>query len=424
MISGLGLVCPLGHSAWQTFRALLNGATIADRAANLPDELDPVELVRAAGCVSIAQHTSEDPTVELAERAARESLADAAVDPSGLEAVIGASKGAVCAATSALTLGLPGDMRRRLFPGVLNRQPAADAELAVALGPQGYLSHHLKRRLRLGQVRNVVAACASSLSALHHAHTRMLRSGAGDPCLVVSSEAALLPAFIHSYRRLGVLPPMRRDLYCGRPLDGRRCGFMLAEMGAAVVLEAVNDLREGQIELVDTAVAAEGFDLVRSPPTLHALSHVAEQLFRNRRIDLIHPHATGTIEHDPAEVAAYTGPLRSSCCATPPDLYAVKGALGHGLGTGGLVSLVIAVLCARTARRPPMPWLDKPIEGGNAGVAIRKGEGQKVPRQGLGYGGTPTGSGQAPARRGGGECHAVFAAGFGGHVAGAVIRRV
>ena len=406
VITGVGLVSPLGHAAWETFRALLAGATIADRRAAVPATTDPVDFVRAVGCVSIAQHTATDPTVDLAERAAREALHEAAADPAEMDCVIGASKGAVQALTSAL--GGPHDLgqRRRLIPGIAPAAPA-DAQLAVALGPQGYLSYHLKKRLGCNGVRSVVAACASSLTALHQARLALLHSPRPTArTIVVTAEAALLPAFIYSYRRLGVLAPLTAQQYCGRPLDQARNGFMLSEVGAAVVLEKTSRVRPGQLELVDTAIATEAHDLIRPAPNMAALTAVARQVMADRPVDLIHAHATGTVEQDPAELLAYQKAIGSThlTSARPVDLYAVKGALGHGLGASGLVSLVIACLSARTNRRPPMPWLTNPVEmsAGNLRVS------------GLPQPGVETRLAN----------QAVFAAGFGGHVAAALIRRV
>ena len=141
--------------------------------------------------------------------------------------------------------------------------PLPDAPLCVALGPHGYLAHHLRRRLRLGRVHNVVAACASSLTALHQARQAMLRDPDLRSVLVATCEASLLPMFIRSYRRLGVLPPLTRDGYRGSPLDRGRCGFMLAEQAAAVLLERVAHPQAGQVELLDTAIKFEAYDLVR-----------------------------------------------------------------------------------------------------------------------------------------------------------------
>ena len=82
-----------------------------------------------------------------------------------------------------------------------------------------------------------------------------------------------------------------------------------------------------------------------------------------------------------------------------PDVYACKGAIGHGLGVSGLAALVLACLCARAGRRPPMPWLTEPIDSPLA----------------------PSRDARFARNANASSTQAVFAAGFGGHVAGAVI---
>jgi len=381
-ITGFGLVTPLGLSAWETFRALLDGKVIPDRIQSLPEHIGTIETVQLAGSVRLAEHGAADPSIELAERAAREALGMAGVQPGNVTGILGASKGAMHALVDAIRK--PGDPDRfGMAPRI------TDAQRAVTLGPHGYLAEHLSRRLGLGPVRSIVAACASSLIALHHA---AMSIQPGQPVLVMTSESALLPMFISSYDRLGVLPPLNVEQYRGRPLDQNRSGFMLSEIGAAVVLEATEQApAAGSIELLETAIANDSEDLIRNTADLPALTRIATQLLQDRHVDVIHPHATGTQEHDTAELNVYE---RLGCDA---DLYAVKGAIGHGLGASGLTSLVIACLCARAGRRPPMPWIDTPIETSlpiNSAVQVR-----------------PMAT------------HAVFAAGFGGHTAGVVIQR-
>lgn len=414
VIAGLGLLTPLGHAAWPTFTALLAGRTVSDRAARLAESghaIDPVNLVRALGGVSIAQHSRADPAVELAERAAREAAFAGGVQTHQLPAYLGTSKGAVHALTRC-------GQRCLSLSGSDNRETASNADSTacdpdpLVLGPHGYLSHHLQQRLGVIPRQHIVAACASSLGALDHAARALrcgeAREGEPDHALVITAEAALLPQFVHSYRRLGVLAPLTPEQYRQRPLDGecRRQGFMLTEAGAAVVLKRLPvgaAPAPGEIELIETATAAEAHDIVRAAPGMPALRHVAERLLGAGSIDMIHPHAPGTPEHDPAELDIYREVLAGTPARTAsmsegrslPDLYACKGALGHSLGASGLVSLVLACLCLQAGQRPPMGWLDVPLEG------VRP----KARRCGR------TGT------------HAVFAAGFGGHVAGAVVQR-
>lgn len=228
---------------------------------------------------------------------------------------------------------------------------------------------------------------------------------APSTALVVTSEAALLPAFVASYRRLGVLAPMTLDGYRGRPLAADRGGFVLAEVGAAVLLRRLppgEAPRPGQVELVDTAIATEAADLIRPSRNMAALERVAHHVMGDRLIGVVHPHATGTADHDPRELAVLAAACRQP--SAPPAVYANKGALGHTLGSAGLVSLVVACLSARAGKLPPMPWLQTAQDA--------------LPDAALPISGSPR---IDPAQRDGG--HAVFAAGFGGHVAGALVKQ-
>ena len=452
-ITGFGLVTPLGLGAWQTFAALLAGRAISDRAAGLPADIAGIDLARAIGCVAAAQHAADDPAIELAERAAAEAgvgcrvsgvgseqqqavsavhpipeLPTASHDPipalnpkpetrnpkpapRPLPTFLGTSKGAFRTFDEAAAFFARHGASAMATPASRSRCEV------VALGAGEYMARQLEKRLNIHVMHHAVAACASSLVALHRARLALLhRQVEGDRALVLTADAALTPSLIHAYRRLGVLAPLTTADYACRPLDRRRQGFVLAEAGAAVLLQRVEagagsdviaSLPRDAVELIDTGEACDAFDLIRPNPQMPAVGHLAESLLTGRDIDLIHPHAPGTMDHDPAELSVYhqhaahmTAKPASGCRpkpAAPPTLncYAHKGALGHTLGASGLVSLVIACLCARAQRCPPMPWLREPIE--HAGIR----------------GATASN----PIRT-----QAIFAAGFGGHAAGAVIQ--
>ncbi len=445
-ITGLGLVSPLGHSAWATFHALLQGRTIADRAADYPADaaqIDPTSFVRALGSCSIAQHSATDPCIELAERAAREALAMARIPESdwpGVPCFMGVSKGAMVAWQRELEASQRG-------LSTTGHPVTSRGITPTTAGPVGYLVYHLRQRLNLGLVQPVMGACASSLMALHLARLALCADSPDAPrrVLVVTSEAAMLPMFVHSYKRLGVLPALRRGEYAGLPLDRQRRGFMLSELAAAVVVEVdgsgpvaewpsgpVKEKASGQVaedgsgqvakwpsdrvqgnqtkttadmaaesirpvsrwQLLSTAIAGEGYDLMQPSPNMPALCEVVRQLAQAGKVDVLHPHATGTPDNDELEMRVYQHALND---VERTRVYACKGALGHGLGAAGLVSLVLACMCGRTGRIPPMPWLTQPID---SKFNLQRNE-QTIA---------------------GVTNHAVFAAGFGGHVAGAMMR--
>ena len=405
VIAGVGLVTPLGVGAWATFRALLGGRTVSDRLSGLEEGTEAVALARAIGGVASAGHGPTDPTVELAERAGREAAGEAGVALAGLPTWVGASKGAV------------GTLAAGRWPLAVGSDASGgglqQAVEAVVHGPHGYLSHHLRRRMGIDLRGCAVAACASSLVALDQARRWLIAEPAAGgqrpaAALILTAESALTPLFIHSYRRLGVLAPLTVHDYHQRPLDERRGGFVLAAAGAAVLLRRLplgEAPRPGQVELVDTATACEAYDMIRPAPGQPALRHVAERLFHHRDIAVLHPHAPGTLEHDPGELAALAAALASSSpdprpSTQHPATYANKGTLGHSLGSSGLVSLVLAALAARVGRLPRMPWLDRPL----VDVPLPLNAAPYI---------------DADRRH---ACHAVFASGFAGHVAGAVLR--
>lgn len=390
VLAGWGLMTPLGLGAWSTFSSLLQGRTLSDRAGELPDDTAPVDLAKALGGVVCVQHGHADPAIELAERAVREAVAMASLEPAGLPLWLGTSKGAIAQVSRQLGLGRP---------------LTEDMAMCVALGPHAYMSNQLTRRLHTQAMSHHVAACSSGLVALDAARRALLHAPAeASPyALVASADAAITPALVHSYQRLGVLGTMTTKAYTQKPLDEDRQGFMLSEMGAAVLLQRIEPgqpIPAKTIELVDTATACEPYDIVRSPSEMKSLARLWQQVSAGRAVDVIHPHAPGTREHDPAELSVLLH-TPSPTGSHRPDIYAVKGAIGHSLGASGLASLVVAAMSLRSGKRPPMPWLSKPMR-------LPDGSSLQVD------------SAMRPCDRSG--THAVLAAGFGGHLAAAILQ--
>lgn len=349
VITGLGLLTPIGCSPWPTLGALRAGSTTADRLTGAPDEVDPTTLALMTGGVSAEIHVAGDPAIELALRAARQAMADAGVEPGSPQAsatglYLASSKGAI------LTLIEP-------------KLNDARAE-CLLLGPHGYLASSLQRRLSVGGVWAPVAACATSLIAMGQA-IDAVSTGRTPRALVVAVEAALHPMFVHANRNLGVLAPTSpARAHRALPLDRRRCGFTLNECAAAVMIERASDMAPQQNlwgKSLRVASATQPYDLVRAAERFTAVRRVVSAVLDNGApVALLQPHATGTIDNDERELKALAAALGDRAASTP--IYASKGAIGHGLGASGLVNVVLGCLIGRARSRPPMPWLDEPID--------------------------------------------------------------
>lgn len=320
VITGIGLVTPLGNSAAETWDALLAGRHIRDHARTTLDGTSPDRIHR------------------LASAAANEAIAEAlwrertAVEPRRTALVVGTSKGAVETWMTALPhisgAGYVPAGAPSVSCGLASIASALRATCALLDGPSVTTS----------------AACASGLHALIRA-SMMLRGGEADRVLVVAAEASVHPLFLASFDRLGVLP---REGHGCRPFDEDRAGFLMSEAAAAVCLEpAESDRLPPPYARIDRfALGGDATHMTGGDPDGGTLRNLLARVVDNRPVDLIHGHGTGTALNDPIELAAF-----DECCAgkATTSVYSHKGALGHSLGAAGLVS--VALSCMMHAKR-------------------------------------------------------------------------
>lgn len=344
-ITGIGLVTALGHTAAQTWDALLAGRAIHDHAKT--------NLEFPLGVSRVSQ---------LAIRAARE--AHGATDRSSAETalVVGTSKGPVeqwLSPPSTLS-----DVKRPDWEGL--SQVASDVARDLFIeGPRITIS----------------AACASGLLALIRG-VMLIESRQATRVLVVAAEASVHPLFVGSFRRLGVLPA--EGIGC-HPFDADRDGFLMSEAAAAVLLE--RDVAGAGTCIERFAMGADATHLTGIDPDATALRHLLTHVAAGRSVDVVHAHGTGTPLNDPVEMAAIDSCIPPS--DPPTSVYSHKGALGHSLGAAGMASVVINCLMHRSGIVPPNVRTKKPI--GSNRVRIRPEAHRRTVRRSLvlaaGFGG-------------------------------------
>jgi 3-oxoacyl-[acyl-carrier-protein] synthase II len=311
VITGIGLVTPLGATAWQTWDALLAGRCISGHAR-----------------VSL-EVPSEIPRVSsLAIRATHEAVRSGAIsDAHDAAIVMGTSKGPV---ESWLNPPSPSSDLRGPMEFGLSRVATDVAQALQIRGPRITVS----------------TACASGLHALIRG-VLMIQAGEARRVLVVAAEASVHPLFIGSFDRLGIIAD--EEVGC-RPFDQSRNGFWMSEAAAAVMLERVDSEKHG-IFIDQVAMAADATHLTRTSDEALPLRRAVEHVCDARPVDLFHAHGTGTVHNDETELAVFERLAEGA--HLPPHLYSHKGALGHSLGAAGLVSVVINVLCHRHGVVPP-----------------------------------------------------------------------
>lgn len=375
-IKGFGLITPLGLSADETWSALIDGKYIEDHGR----------------CV--IGDTREPRVIELALRAAREAIdghtrsRDISCNTSDLDtkptdgndraqSSTSASRASLASPRTALIVGTSKGTIESWMPEVTRRAPATLSDVEAGSFGLAEIASRLGRAFNMtGPRLTLSAACASSLHALIRG-VMMIRAGEVDRALIVASESSLHPLFLGSFKRLGVFPPA--GVGC-RPFDESRGGFLMSEAAAAVVLEATDaidasntsDDQSSQsvpsripnagdacttlmatVLIENIALGGDASHLTAADPQATVLKRLLTDVIQHEHVDLIHAHGTGTINNDPAELAAIESVLGETASIALPSLYSHKGALGHSLGSAGLISIVINCLAHQHAIVPP-----------------------------------------------------------------------
>lgn len=369
VISGIGLVTPLGITTRQTWDALLAGRSIDDHTKvplESAQKLPRVSLLsiraaqEAAGATALndaalvvgtskgpveswlSPHAAHIATVARSSRPCKTMLPAGSLDPHNLHRL-----------NVVRTGGTPVPPASIAHDPISAPSRLSDVAGTVRLG-LGTVASDVARELGIGGPRlTVSAACASGLHALIRG-AMLIQSGQFRRVLVVASEASVHPLFLASFARLGVLPPI--GFGC-RPFDWSRAGFVMSEAAAAVLLGAAEPGLGVAVERF--AIGADATHLTGIDAEARSLRHVLRSTLDGSPVDLVHAHGTGTLLNDHIELAAIEDSIAAS---ERPVLYSHKGALGHSLGAAGLVSVVLNVVAHRTGCIPPNVRTNNPIQ--------------------------------------------------------------
>ncbi len=318
VITGVGLVTPLGRSAAATWTALLEGRHTPDHAR--------LTTVGPAGLSRVSALAVEAGRAALAE-AEWSSDADLAVVACTSKGPVEDWMRPVDGTSDNVGRGVAPQIARHGY-GMSTVAAAVSEQLGLGSGPR----------------LTVSAACAGGLQALIRA-CLLLCAGEADRVLVVAAEASVHPMFLASFGRLGVLPRVGETC---RPFDLDRRGFFMSEAAAAVCLERPPAVG---VAVGPFGLGGDASHLTGSDPTGQTLRRLIAHTTAGLAVDLVHAHGTGTVLNDAAELAALNAGLPNG--GDGSALYSHKAAVGHTLGASGLVAVVLSVLAHRSCVVPP-----------------------------------------------------------------------
>jgi len=369
VITGLGLLTPVGEGLDATWEALVAGKSGAapirgfdasTQATTFACQLDGFDPGRFIG-PRLAR--TLDPFVQYALAASALALEDAGIaaeQPNEQQAerfgvYVGSGLGGVQAiddACQALSTHGP----RRVSPYFV---PAAIINLAAG---QIAIRHGLR-----GPNLAPVSACASGAHAIGEAF-HVIRRGDADAMLAGAAEAAVTPLGLAGFGAMKALSRRNGEPErASRPFDRERDGFVLAEGAGIIVLEAAEraEQRGARIyaELRGYGLNADAHHITQPRPggegAARCIAHaLASAGLSAADVDHVNAHGTGTGYNDVCETQAIKSALGPR--AREITITANKSMIGHLLGASGSVEVALTALTLARGVVPPTINLDNP----------------------------------------------------------------
>lgn len=377
VVTGLGLVTPLGCGVEISWRRLLAGESGIRRiehfdTSDLPSKIaglvptgDGPGAFRATDYLEPKDLRKNDLFIVYGVAAAKEALLDSGWQPQSeaererAGVLIGSGIGGLkTIAETAVELETKGP--RRVSPFFI------PASLINLLSGQVSIRFGLK-----GPNHAVVTACSTGAHAIGDA-ARLIALGDADLMVAGGSEAAVCRLGIAGFAAARALSTNFNDTpeKASRPWDRDRDGFVMAEGAGVVVLEELEHARRRGAKIY---AEIKGYGLSGDAYHVTAPSPDGDGGYRSMRaaltnaglapedIDYINAHGTSTPLGDEIELGAVKRLFGEA--AYRLSMSSTKSAIGHLLGAAGAVEAIFSILAIRDQIVPPTLNLDNPCEG-------------------------------------------------------------
>jgi 3-oxoacyl-[acyl-carrier-protein] synthase II len=205
-----------------------------------------------------------------------------------------------------------------------------------------------------------VSACASSAHAVGEAY-RIIERGEADVMIAGGAEATVTPLTIAGFANMRALS-MRNDSpeTASRPFDAERDGFVLGEGAGVLILESLEHALDRGAEIMGEIAgfgqSADAYHLTAPAPEGAGAQVAMRNALRDAELDVsdvqyINAHGTSTPMNDLNETLAIKAVFGEH--AYNLVLSSTKSMTGHLLGAAGAVEAVICALVAQTSQIPP-----------------------------------------------------------------------
>lgn len=349
VITGLGLVTPVGNDVSTTWRNIVAGQSGAgpitqfDASAFKTKFACEVKDFDLSLVVGKKEARRMDRFTQLAVAAAKQAL-----DDSGLRVTpentwrtgvfLGTGIGGVGTIENEVRqLAARGPDRVGPFVVSMMLPDAASSQVAILFGLRG-------------SNMAISTACAASANAIGEA-VEYIRRDAADVMLAGGTESALSPLATAGFNSMTAISTRNADpLHASRPFDRNRDGFVLGEGAGLLVFEELGHAlaRGARIyaEVAGYGSTSDAYHVTAPEESGAGAAHAMRAALRQAaltpdQIDYINAHGTSTSLNDKSETRAIKTVFGEAAYRIPVS--STKSMTGHLLGAAGAVE---AALCA------------------------------------------------------------------------------
>ncbi|HEV2435326.1 MAG TPA: beta-ketoacyl-ACP synthase II [Verrucomicrobiae bacterium] len=360
VITGLGVVTPLGHRPDVFWKHLIAGQCGIDRIHSFdPSPFD----TQIAGEVKHFDPTPAFPSPKEIRRtdrysqfgvyAGHQALLDSGLDldkenRDEIGVIIGSGIGGLSTTTGQLEI-LRDRGPGRLSPFMI---PMLISNMASGLFSMFY-------DLR-GPNFATCSACATANHAIGEAW-RAIKMGDAQIMFAGGAEAAIVPIGIGGFCAMKAMSRRNHDpKHASRPFDRERDGFIMGEGAGVIVLEELERARKRgakiYCEVVGYGNTADAYHLTAPAPDGEGAVRCMKMALNNGRLKIedisyINAHGTSTPQGDACETQAIKTVF--GVHAKKIAVSSTKGATGHMLGAAGAVEMAVCALAIKHGIAPP-----------------------------------------------------------------------
>jgi 3-oxoacyl-[acyl-carrier-protein] synthase II len=367
VVTGLGIVSPLGSSIDSTWAAVLRGESGIGSISRFDVTSFPTRIGGEVRDFDVSQYISPkearrmDEFMHYGVAAGMQAFVDSGLDPARLDperagVISGAGIGGLASIESEHNAFLQSGSPRKISPFFI---PGSIINM---------ISGHLSIKYGLkGPNLGVVTACTTSTHAIGLG-MRTIQYGDADVMLAGGAEMSMTVLGIGGFSQAKALSTRNDEpTKACRPWDRDRDGFVAADGGGVMVLEELEHARARgariYAELVGFGMSGDAYHITAPPEDGAGARLAMVNALRDARLDAsavayLNAHATSTPLGDRAETVAIKNAFGEH--AKRLAVSSTKSMTGHLLGAAGVVEAILTTLAIRDQVAPPTINLDNP----------------------------------------------------------------